>query len=333
MDLLTEQKLRSNVSAIVPTLGRPEMLRLCLETIARQTIRIAEVLVVHCGDDAETKSVVSDPVWREAGIDCRYFRYPECNAARQRDFAIRQAKHDNLLLLDDDVELDPHWTEELFKPIWNNPQVGATMGRLVNQPMDSPTPIWRWYRRLLVKKSERSQPGRLVGAVLPNGFPLDIVEPVPTEWIGGGVTAMTRRAYLSVGGFAPYFTGSSPGEDLDLGYRLSRHWRVLYVPTAECVHHSAAQRRERLDRHQYLSIRSRYIIQITAMARCRALALWHTAAWAFFQSTAELLALRKGSVRPDLALAWWGRLRGFASCLVWQPGEESISSTQTKSAH
>lgn len=321
------------ISGIIPTVGRPEMLRLCLASIIRQTIPVAEVLVVHCGDDAVTKTVVTDSVWQKAGLNCRYFHFAEHNAAQQRDFAISHAKYENLLLLDDDVELDSAWAQELFTPVWSDPRVGATMGKIANQPMASPTLIWRWYRRLLVRASVRSQPGRLVGAVLPNGFPLEAAEPMPTEWIGGGVTAMTRRAYLSVGGFAPYFTGSSPGEDLDLGYRLSRKWRVLYVPTAKCVHHSAQLRRERLDRHQYLSMRSRYVIQICAMGRGRALALWHIAMWTLFQSASEVLALRKGSIPPNLALAWWGRIKGFASCLFWQPPPASISPAEAKGSH
>lgn len=318
------------ISAIIPTVGRPEMLRLCLESIIRQTISVAEVLVVHCGDDPETKTVVANPDWQKAGLNCRYFHFAERNAAQQRHFAISHAKYENLLLLDDDVELEPAWAQELFQPIWSDPRVGATMGMIVNQPMASPTPIWRWYRRLLVRESGHSQPGRLVGAVLPNGFPVEVTKPMLTEWIGGGVSAMTRHAYFSVGGFSPYFIGSSPGEDLDLGYRLSRKWQVLYVPTARCIHHQAAQSRERADRHQYLSIRSRYIIQISAMGRSRALALWHIAVWVLFQSGAELLAFRKGSIRHDFTLALWGRIKGFASCLVWQPPAAPISRTPTK---
>ncbi len=62
-------------------------------------------------------------------MEVRYFHYQERNCAQQRNFAIERAKHDNLLLIDDDVEVDPHWVEELFKPIWSDPEVGATMGK------------------------------------------------------------------------------------------------------------------------------------------------------------------------------------------------------------
>jgi GT2 family glycosyltransferase len=304
------------VSAIIATVGRPELLRLCLESLARQTVRIAEVVVVHCGSDPETSEVTKDTRWREAGFEVRYFHHPERNLVRQRNFAISQAKHDYFLLVDDDVEVDSHWAEELFKPIWNDPTVGATMGSLTNQPMASPTFFWRLYRRLLHGEVEGLKPGKLIGAALPNGFPTTAEQPIPCEWIGGGASALRRDAFESVGGFASFFTGSSPGEDLDLGYRLSRKWKVFYVPAAKCLHHQAPSGREPLDQHQYLSMRSRFGILTITMGKSRYVALGHIGLWALVQFLSELASLRHGFSRPDLPRAWSGRLRGFLSC-IW----------------
>jgi glycosyltransferase involved in cell wall biosynthesis len=280
---------------------------------------VAEAVIVHCGDDVETESVARDSRWREAGLSVRYFHYPERNAARQREFAISEAKYEHLLFLDDDVELDSRWVEELFKPIWSDVEVGATMGNLVNQPMPSPTLIWRVYRLALCGRAEGFRPGGLVGAALPNGFPTNALGLVPCEWIGGGVSALRRDAYRSVGGFAPFFAGSSPGEDLDLGFRLSRKWKVYYVPSAKCIHHQAVRGRERADRHQYLSVRSRFGILTASMGRTRTVALGHVALWAAIQGLSELASVRRGAVRSDLFYAWWGRLHGFLSCLRWHP--------------
>lgn len=304
------------VSAIIATVGRPELLRLCLESLAKQTVRIAEVVVVHCGTDSETLTVTKDPRWHEAGFEVRYFHHGERNCARQRNFAIAQAKHDYLLLIDDDVEVDSHWVEELFQPIWSDPAVGATMGRLTNQPMATPTFFWRLYRRLLHGQVEGLKPGKLVGAALPNGFPTTAEQPIPCEWIGGGASALRRDAFESVGGFASFFTGSSPGEDLDLGFRLSRKWKVFYVPAAKCVHHQAPSGREQSDQHQYLSMRSRFGILTITMGKSRYAALAHIGLWASVQFLSELASLRHGLARPDLPRAWSGRLRGFLSC-IW----------------
>ncbi|HKY43145.1 MAG TPA: glycosyltransferase [Pyrinomonadaceae bacterium] len=304
------------ISAIIPTVGRSELLRLCLDSLARQTVRVSEVVVVHCGDDEATFNVTNDPRWREAGMDVRYFLYGERNCAQQRNFAIERANYDNLLLIDDDVEVEPNWVQELFKPIWNDPTVGATMGRLVNQPLARPTPFWRIYRILLHGRVTGFEPGRLIGAALPNGFPTTAHNPIPCEWIGGGASALRREAFKSVGGFASFFTGSSPGEDLDLGYRLSRKWKVLYVPSAQCIHHQAPSGREEPDRQQYLSMRARFGILTITMGKNRYGALAHVGLWALVQFLSELASLRHGVSRPDLPRAWSGRVRGFLSCIA-----------------
>jgi GT2 family glycosyltransferase len=309
------------ISAIIPTVGRADALERCLHSILRQTQRVAEVVIVHCGDDAETLAMAASPQWLSAGLEIRYFHHPERNAAKQRNFAVRQAKHDNLLLLDDDVELESKWAVELFKPIWEDAQVGATMGKLVNQPMAQPTFIWKVYRRLLSLGDENAfAPGRLIGAVVPNGFPLDAETPMPTEWIGGGASALRREAFLSVGGFAPYFMGSSPGEDLDLGYRLSRHWKVLYVPSARCVHHRNPSNRETRRDYQIHSMRARYAILLRAFEMRAAVALGHIILWIFLQGLSEMAALRNG-LDFEFLYGWWGRLHGVASCLSWDPPE------------
>ena len=304
------------ISAIIATVGRPELLRLCLDSLARQTVRVNEVVVVHCGDDGETRALTNDPCWSKAELKVRYFHHPERNCAQQRNFGIQRAQHDNLLLVDDDIEVEPNWTEELFKPIWNDASVGATMGRLINQPLATPTLFWRIYRTLLHGRVKGFEPGRLIGAALPNGFPTTAEDPIACEWIGGGASALRRVAFASVGGFASFFEGSSPGEDLDLGYRLSRAWKVYYVPAARCIHHQAPSGREASDQHQYLSMRSRFGILTITMGKKRYVALAHIALWALVQFLSEVASLRHGVLRPDLPRAWSGRLRGFFSCFM-----------------
>ena len=305
-----------SISAIIATVGRPELLRLCLESLAKQTVQVSEVVVVHCGDDAETFAVTQDACWHTAGMDVRYFYYQERNCAQQRNFAVERAKYDNLLLIDDDVEVDPRWVEELFKPIWFDPEVGATMGNLINQPMATPTLFWRVYRIVMYGRVKGFEPGLLIGAALPNGFPTTAQTPIPCEWIGGGASALRREAFESVGGFASFFMGSSPGEDLDLGYRLSRRWKVYYVPAARCIHYQAPSGREEPNRQQYLSMRSRFGILTITIGKNRYAALGHIALWALVQSLSEVASLRHGLLRPDLPRAWSGRVRGFLSCII-----------------
>lgn len=307
------------ISAIIPTVGRPEFLELCLESLSKQTVTVNEVIVVHCGNDAATEVLTRDQRWTAAGMNVRYFYYQEGNCAKQRNFAIENATYNNLLLVDDDIEVEPSWTQELFQPIWNDQSIAATIGNLVNQPMDSPTPFWSIYRILLHGRKRGLQPGLLVGAVLPNGFPVVASAPIPSEWIRGGASALRRDAFRQIGGFGSFFLGSSPGEDLDLGYRLSRIWKVYYVPTARCIHHQASSGREDIYQHQYLSMRSRFGILRVTMKKRRLAALAHVGLWALVQCLSELASLRRGVLRSDLLRAWSGRLRGFVSCVHWVP--------------
>lgn len=307
------------ISAIIPTLGRSDLLTSCLDSLAKQSIPIAEVLVVHCGKDSATKEVTQAERWKQAAMDVRYYFYPERNCAKQRNFAIEQATYDNLLLIDDDVEVGPRWAEELFKPIWNEERVGATMGNVTNQQMPTPTPCWRIYRILLHGRTKGLKAGLLVGAAVPNGFPTSARDPIPCEWIGGGVSALRREAFESIGGFAPFFTGSSPGEDLDLGYRLSRKWKVYYVPSATCTHHQSSIGREHPGHQQYLWMRSHFGILKVSMAKRRVHALAHICLWAMVQFLSELASLRRGRIERDIPKAWLGRLKGFLSCFRWRP--------------
>lgn len=307
---------------ILPTLGRPEHLTRCLESLSKQTVPVSEVVIVHCGKDRDTPAIANDSRWKTAGVDVRYYHHQVANAAVQRNFAIQQASYENLLLLDDDIEVDSRWTEELFKPIWDDQRVGATMGRILNQPMPTPTPFWRVYRILLHGRHKGLKAGQLVGAALPNGFPTSANELIPCEWIGGGVSAVRREAFQSIGGFASFFTGSSPGEDLDLGYRISRRWKVFYVPSATCVHHQSPTGREEWKLHQYLSMKSRFGILTVTMAKSRLKALGHIAVWAAVQGLSELASTRHGKMPKDLLKAWRGRWDGFVFCLRWHPESE-----------
>ena len=319
---MTTSKL---ISAIIPTVGRPDALRICLQSLAKQSVPIAEVIVVHCGDDTATKDIANESDWIEAGMQVRYFHHQERNCARQRNFAASEATYPYLLLIDDDIEIASDWVEELLKPFESDHEVAATMGRVMNQPMP-PTFLWRMYRTLLHGREEGLKPGRMVGAALPNGFPADAREWIRCEWIGGGISAICRSAFISVGGFASFFSGSSPGEDLDLGYRLSRKWKVYYVPTASCTHHQSSTGREDVDEHQYLSMRSRFGILTATMQKPRIVALGHIGLWAFVQCLSELASLRRGVVRSDLPLAWLGRTRGCFSCVRWVPQHVNHSS-------
>lgn len=319
----TETSNDQSICVVIATIGRAEALRVCLDSLVTQTVPAAEVMVVHSGADPETKAVC-DQDWAARGLTVRYFAYPHKSAALQRDFAVRRTIHPLIMFADDDMEFEPSWIESLLRVLKQDPGIGATMGCIDNQSIAVPTRVWRFYRWLVAARERSAVSGAVIGALVPNGFPPDAQAPIPSEWIGGCITLLRKEAYLSVNGFAPHFRGSSPGEDIDLGYRISRRWTVLYVPDAHCLHHQSPSGRENIGRHQYLSMRSRYAFCRASVGMGAARAFLHITLWALFMTVSELGQLRRGRLRRDFLRACGGRIRGGWSCVGWSPADEQF---------
>ena len=220
-----------------------------------------------------------------------------------------------------------------MREIQRDPRIGAVMGRIENQPMQMPQGLWRLYRRLVAPASRANQPGALIGPLLNNGFPAGTTSPMATEWIGGGLALIRREAYLSVGGFAAHFRDSSPGEDLDLGYRMSRRWSLFYVPAARCVHHQTDHGRDSHAHYQYLSVRARFAHCRVSAGRSLVLSFAQVGLWAAFQTLSELGQLRRGHLRAGFIDALWGRVRGTWSCIGWNPAAERFPEPHETQAH
>jgi glycosyltransferase involved in cell wall biosynthesis len=61
------------ISAIIPTVGRADALERCLHSILRQTQGVAEVVIVHCSDDAQTMAMAASPQWLTRSVARSHF--------------------------------------------------------------------------------------------------------------------------------------------------------------------------------------------------------------------------------------------------------------------
>ncbi len=238
MDSLTDQNLRSNVSAIVPTIGRPESLRQLLESLSDQTVAVLEVIVADGSGNGETEMVTSDSLWKSRGL--RVVRLPvqPPNAVRQRQAAIREAQGELLLLLDDDVVLEGDCLEQMLATLGNGPDVVAVTADFNNQSWSQPTRAWKFYLRHFVGLAEGAWQGKVVGPLLRFGYNPAPTNPRPMEWLGAGNSLVRRSAYERAGGFSDFFLHRcTTNEDVDLGRKLSRMGRILFCPAARMAHH------------------------------------------------------------------------------------------------
>ena len=161
--MAAEASVDYSIAVVIATIGRADALRVCLESLAAQTLLPAEIMIVHSGSDAGTKAVC-DEDWSARGLSVRYFAYPQKSAALQRDFAVRRTIHPLIMFADDDMEFRPDWIASLSRVLTQDPAIGATMGCIDNQSIAVPTGVWRAYRRLVAAPGRATVSGAVIGA-------------------------------------------------------------------------------------------------------------------------------------------------------------------------
>jgi len=130
-----------SVSAIIPTKNRPDDMRLTLKTLLAQSTQVSEVIVVDQSEDSKTRAVTAEEFERaeKQGVAVPALRYVHdtsingVSQARNRAFDI--AGGDIWLFLDDDVDIEPVFVEELVKTFRENPSVGGISGVITNYPI------------------------------------------------------------------------------------------------------------------------------------------------------------------------------------------------------
>jgi GT2 family glycosyltransferase len=232
------------ISAIVPTIGRPTSLRNLLQSLSVQTLKVSEVIVADASSSDETKAVIEQMQWQINGLTIHHLRMQPPNAVRQREAAISRAEGELLLLLDDDVVLEPDCVEQMVGVLMNTPNTVAVSANYKNHAWPQPTKPWRIYMRYVLKLNEGEWQGRVVGPLLRFGYYTTVTTPQPMEWLGTGKSLIRRTAFRDVGGFSDFFLHRcTMNEDVDLGIKLSKVGKILFCPTALLSHYHAPEGR------------------------------------------------------------------------------------------
>lgn len=198
----------TGISVIVPTIGRPALLRACLESLAACDPPPTEVLVV----DQSSGPAVRELVAEFSGLGARTVRSGTRGVGPARNEGIAAAASECVAVTDDDCTVSPDWI--------------GTASRLLRQ---DPAAIY-------------------TGAVLaPPGaghVPSTIDLPAPIDYTGRAECrvlypnnmAFARDALIEFGGFDARL--ALPAEDNDLCYRWLRAGHaVRYDPALQVTHH------------------------------------------------------------------------------------------------
>ncbi len=228
------------ISVIVPTIGRPESLVALLASLAVQTRLPDEIIVADGSSTNQIQSLLDEPRWRESGLTVHTVRISPPNAVSQRQAAIAMAQGSLLLLLDDDVVLEPACIAEMLAAIVSNKDVVGIVADFNNQQWPRPTLLWKAYLILVHGFSEVKVQGRVIGPLLRFGYFITPQTPAPMEWIGTCNSLILKDAYDRCGGFSDFFLHRcTMNEDVDLGLKLARTGNLLFCPSARMAHHHA----------------------------------------------------------------------------------------------
>ncbi|MGO8971229.1 MAG: glycosyltransferase [Myxococcaceae bacterium] len=212
-----EELLRRNLPSVLAAVAR--------------TGRAHEILVVDNGSTDRSVAVLREefPGVRVLALDRNYFFSAGNNAG------VRVASHDLIVLLNNDMRVEPDFLEPLLRPFDGRDDIFAVSSQIFFADRNR-------RREETGLTSGRFVDGSLTLAHLP--VPQLGQGNVPILWAGGGSCAIDRRKYLELGGldilFDPFYC-----EDTDLSFRAwQQGWKVLFAPGSRVHHeHRATSRR------------------------------------------------------------------------------------------
>ncbi|MEA1881609.1 MAG: glycosyltransferase [Candidatus Marinimicrobia bacterium] len=205
----------TQVSLIIPTYNRQEIVFQTLQYITGQSISGFEVIVVDqtIEKDSNLENFKNDI------FEYKYLIITETGLPNARNVGAENAKGDILVFIDDDSIPDSNLVQsymDLFKSA--DQEIWCFGGKVIEKNTD------------MFKENESIVGGMITwyGKTLKN---FDTEKSGKCEWAPGGNFAVKRSKFLDIGGFDKNFIGNAILEDGDFGYTISEMGGyVMYSP-------------------------------------------------------------------------------------------------------
>lgn len=208
-----------SLSVVVATHNRLALVARLLEQLGRQTLAPEEFEVVVV-DDGSATPVAATVQELKLPYQCRVLRQPQGGPASARHRGILEARGSLLVIVDDDMQVPPHFLAA--HRAGHGAVPGIVIGRMRPDPGLAGMPLFeRFHAEML---------GRFVADVAAGRAVLRGTH------LYTGNTSFPRASYLAVGGFDLSLDRS---EDIELGLRLERAGlKVVFSESAYSIHSS-----------------------------------------------------------------------------------------------
>ena len=215
---------KTQISVVIPTLGRLPFLLATLRDLLKQEQVAWECVVVSQGESDLTQVF---ELARNARVPLRAFQCLELNASLARNVGLVEATAPVVLFLDDDVRI-PSWA---FLATHLRHYQDSSVCGVAGQILDN-SGRTRGKRHFL---SNHSRAGWLY-------FPFNYERPCQI-WSGVSCNLSVRREWaIAVGGMDAQFEKGAHREESDFCLRLTqRHGSLLFDPDASLVHLTASK--------------------------------------------------------------------------------------------
>jgi len=203
-----EPKVGPKVSVVIPTYNRAHLLGACLQSIARQTYRDFEIVVVDDGSTDNTAEVVAAfaPL-------ARYFWQENQGIPGALNRGLREARGEYVSFLASDDALVSQTLEVEVQALEGNPGVGLVYGQA-------------WQMNEKGTLTSLRKPGFAKGSYIRSGRD-EIRHLLFADHITCSTVMVRKRCFDDVGLFDPKY--SPLGEDWDMWTRIARRYDVAYI--------------------------------------------------------------------------------------------------------
>lgn len=241
---------KKQITVIVCTRNRPDMLSSCLKSLLDIRYPEFEIVVVdNAPDDSSSRDVFNEIAGGNPRF--RYIVEPLKGLSRARNRGLAEASTNFVAFTDDDVVVDPSWLEGITRGFDLEPGIACVTGMVLPTNLESKAE--RYFERRVSWSSsvecrvydlkKRDNESAL--------FPFDA-----GQFGTGANFALDRRLTLELGGFDIALGAGSlagGGEDLDMFVRILRsEHKLAYSPSALVWHsHRTAQTDLRAQMHLY----------------------------------------------------------------------------------